>query len=86
MVTKAELHQLIDALPDDALSEARRLLGGLRQKPSPTPYESSEAVSERPEPDALAAALANAAHLGEMFSSRHPHRLAGRGEDWSRRR
>ncbi|HZQ37934.1 MAG TPA: hypothetical protein VFD32_18540 [Dehalococcoidia bacterium] len=87
MVTRAELHQILDALPEEALPEAGRLLDGLRQEcpASQSDVQRIDAPHERLQPDALAAALASATHLGEQFSSRHPHRLAGRGDQWSHR-
>lgn len=55
MVTKAELHQVIDELPDGAVEEAGRRLAPLR---SPLARALFAAPEEAPEPDELAALAA----------------------------
>ncbi|HLZ69199.1 MAG TPA: hypothetical protein VKV26_04740 [Dehalococcoidia bacterium] len=86
MTTKAALHQIIDDLPEEALPEAERLLGSLQERCRACGSNGSatEEADRGAEPDALASALAHATHLGEEFSSRNPHRLARRGEEWFR--
>lgn len=77
MVTKAELHQLIDALPEEAVPEAGRLLNGLHkagQHELPAKGRKRRARSF----DSLAWLVQNARDLGPDVLSEDPHGFAGR--------
>ncbi len=77
MVTKAELHQMIDALPEDAVPEAGRLLDGLRKAGNHEPPAQGRRRRSRSF-DSLAWLMQNARDLGPDVLSEEPHSFAGR--------
>lgn len=84
MTTRAALHAIIDALPEDALPEAEARLRPLEEDGEAAHNGSGPATDDAAdaEPRWFEILLARSRPLGDEISSERPHDFAGRGEVW----